>query len=361
MPERDDNNRPMLLVVDDDPTNLRLIDQILGDQYKVYLAPSGERAIVFLEKHIPNLILLDLEMPGMNGYDVMRAIKARAAWQDIPVVFLTGQEGRDKEREALSLGAVDYILKPVSPEIVKYRVGMQIELQAYRWNLEEMVERRTQQLRRTQDALMDILANMTSFRDHETGEHIRRTTYFTKAIVENLLQHPTDGYRLKSSYAEGIIKAARLHDIGKVAVPDNVLLKPARLTPSEFELIKQHSVYGAEIIDMALEGIGDDDTSFFLGVAREIIATHHERWDGTGYPLGLSKEDIPLSGRILAIVDVYDALVSHRPYKDQIDHETAIRMIYEGKGTHFDPALLELSREVIEGFERIGALAEAQG
>lgn len=345
--------KPIILVVDDDPTILRLLNEILVTSYHPYLAPSGERALVFLERMTPDLILLDLEMPGMNGYDVLRAINSNPAWTEIPVIFLTAQEGRDKEKEALSLGAVDYILKPISPDIVRYRIGLQVELQAYRRNLEHMVEVRTAQLKRTQDALMDILANMTSFRDNETGGHIRRTTFYSEAIVQNLRENGTGEYKIDDLYAEGIIKAARLHDIGKVAVPDNILLKPARLTPFEFELIKQHSVYGAEIMDMAIEGLGEDETSYFLTVAREIIATHHEKWDGSGYPLGLAGREIPLSGRILAIVDVYDALISHRPYKPRYRHDEALKMILSEKGTHFDPDLLDISMNVLEDFKNI--------
>lgn len=345
--------KPVILVVDDDPTVLRLLNEILSVSYHPYLAPSGERALVFLERMTPDLILLDLEMPGMNGYDVLRAINDNPTWADIPVIFLTAQEGRDKEKEALSLGASDYILKPISPDIVRYRIGMQVELQAYRRNLENMVDVRTVQLKRTQDALMDILANMTSFRDNETGGHIRRTTFYTELMVDCLRKNGSGEYALDELYAEGIIKAARLHDIGKVAVPDNILLKPARLSPFEFELIKQHSVYGAEIMDMAIVGLGEDETSYFLTVAREIIATHHEKWDGSGYPLGLAGTNIPLSGRILAVVDVYDALISHRPYKPCYQHEEAVNMILSESGTHFDPHLLELTAGVFDDFKKV--------
>ena len=345
--------KPIILVVDDDPTILRLLNEIMSTEYHPYLAPSGERALVFLEKMTPDLILLDLEMPGMNGYDVLRAINANPAWSEIPVIFLTAQEGRDKEKEALSLGAVDYILKPISPDIVRYRVGLQVELQAYTRNPEHMPEVRTSQLKRTPVALIDTPANITSFRANETRRHDRPPSFYAKAHAAKRLVNGVGEYKIDDSYAEGIIKAARLHDIGKVAVPDNILLKPARLTPFEFELIKQHSVYGAEIMDMAIEGLGEDETSYFLTVAREIIATHHEKWDGSGYPLGLSGKDIPLSGRILAIVDVYDALISHRPYKPRYRHEEALNMILSEKGTHFDPELLDFSMEVLENFKYI--------
>ncbi len=345
--------KAMILVVDDDPTNLRFLGEILKDDYRPYLAPSGERALRFLAERTPQLILLDVEMPKMSGYDVIRAIKQDPALAGIPVIFLTGLEGRDNEQRALDLGAVDYILKPISAGIVKSRVSLHVELMAYRKNLEQMVETRTTQLKRTQDAILDILANLTSFRDNETGAHIRRTTTYCEVLVENLRRKNHPGYILTGAYAESIVKAAKLHDIGKVAVPDNILLKPARLSRLEFEMIKQHTVYGAQILDTAIQDLGGPEDSEFLTVAREIIATHHERWDGRGYPNGLAGTEIPLSGRILAIADVYDALISHRPYKPSFRHEAAVQTIVEDAGTHFDPTLVELSLDVMDRFREI--------
>ncbi len=346
--------KQVILVVDDDATNLRFVNEILKDEYKVYLAPSGERALVFLKSKRPDLILLDLEMPNMNGYEVIKEIKKNQEWKDIPVIFLTGQEGRDKEQEALDLGAVDYILKPISAGIVKARVGLHIELENYRKSLEEMVEVRTEQLARTQDTILEILASMTSFRDNETGAHIKRTTIYTEMLIANLFEKNHPDYQLDDGYAKRVIKAAKLHDIGKVAVPDNILLKPARLTNLEFEMIKQHTVYGALIIDRAKMDLGD--TSEFLDVAREIIISHHEKWDGSGYPEALAGTDIPLSGRIMAIADVYDALISHRPYKPSYSHEVAVETLLEDTGAHFDPTLMELSRDVIEQFKEIARI-----
>ena len=342
-----------VLVVDDDPTNLRFLNEILKDDYHPYLAPSGARALMFLKTRIPDLILLDIEMPEMNGYDVIRTIKKNPAWAEIPIVFLTGQEGRDKEQLALDLCAVDYILKPISAGIVKSRVALHIELELYRKHLESLVDARSKQLHMTQDVILDILASMTSFRDNETGAHIKRTTHYAKAVVENLqrMNHPR--YQIKDEYAQSIVKAAKLHDIGKVAVPDNILLKPARLSRLEYELIKQHTIYGAHILDAAIESLGPGDASHFLNVAHEIISTHHEKWDGTGYPKGLSGESIPLSGRILAIVDVYDALISQRPYKPCFQHEAAVKTILHDAGTHFDPTLVELSLNVFNEFRVI--------
>lgn len=343
--------KPVILAVDDDATNLRFLEEILQENYRPYLAPSGERAIKFLQKRIPDLILLDVEMPDMSGYEVIREIKQNPEWKDIPIIFLTGLEGRDNEKEALALGAVDYILKPISAEIVKARAGLHVELELYRKGLEQMVEKRTSQLHRTQDVILDILANMTSVRDSETGAHIKRTTYYVQELVENLrsLNHPD--YQIPDLYAENIIKSAKLHDIGKVAVPDHVLLKPARLTEMEFEMIKQHTTYGAEILESAIAELKEE--SYFLNVAKEIVESHHEKWNGSGYPNGLKGTDIPLSGRIMAIADVYDALISNRPYKSGFSHETAIEIILKDAGTHFDPTLIDLSRKSLDKFEEI--------
>lgn len=343
--------KPSILCVDDDPTNLRFLMEVLKKEYTVYLAPSGERALAFLNKRRPDLILLDIEMPGMSGYEVIRVIKQQEEWRDIPIIFLTGVEGRENEQAAFDLGAVDYILKPISAGIVKSRAGLHIELETYRKNLEGLVELRTDQLDRTQDCILDMLANMTSYRDNETGAHIKRTTYYTEVILENLIMQDHPAFQMDEDYAESMIKSAKLHDIGKVAVPDNILLKPGRLTPEEFEMIKLHTVYGAEILDNAMEELGD--TSSFLNVAREIIIGHHEKWDGTGYPNGFAGEDIPLAARVMALVDVYDALISRRPYKEGMSHEKALSILYKDAGTHFDPRLVEISEPVFPVFEQI--------
>lgn len=345
------NDKPTILCVDDEPTNLRFLMEILKGSYKVYLAPSGERALTFLENRIPDLILLDIEMPQMDGYEVIRIIKETPEWNDIPIIFLTGLEGRDKEQAAFDLGAVDYILKPISAGIVKARAGLHIELEQYRKRLEEAVEMRTNQLYRTQDAILDMLANMTSYRDNETGAHIKRTTFYCEAIVDILMDKNYPGYEMDVEYGSSIIKSAKLHDIGKVALVDNILLKPGRLTPEEFEMIKLHPLYGSQIIDNAVEDLGD--TSSFLNVAREIIIGHHEKWDGSGYPYRLTSTEITLSARIMAIADVYDALISERPYKKAFSHETALNIIREDAGTHFDPTLVELCSDIFPLFEQI--------
>lgn len=343
--------KPVVLCVDDEPTNLKFLTEILKDEYQVYPAPSGERALHFLQARIPDIILLDIEMPKMSGYDVIQEIKKVPDWKDIPIVFLTGLEGRDKEQAAFEFGAVDYILKPISAGVVKARVNLHVELQMYRKNLENLVITRTEQLERTQNCILEMLANVTSYRDQETGGHIRRTTYYSEVVIKQLRKHSQKGYEISDEYAEAIVKSAKLHDIGKVAVPDSILLKPAKLTPEEFDIIKLHTIYGEQLISNAMNDLGD--TSSFLNVAKEIIISHHEKWNGAGYPYGLRGDTIPLSARIMAVVDVYDALISHRPYKEPFSHETAVDIIVQDAGTHFDPYLIEICKDAFSEFHEI--------
>lgn len=344
----------VILIVDDNPVNLRFLQEILKDTYRVYAAPSGERALAFLEKKIPDLILLDVEMPGISGYEVIERLKRDSRFEDIPVIFLTAQEGRDKEQQAFDLGAVDYILKPISKGVVVARVRLHMELATYRKSLEKMVEIKTSQLQRTQDSILDILANVTAYRDNETGAHIKRTTVYVEKLVAYLIERDHPDYRISSEYALNMAKSSKLHDIGKVGVPDAILLKPGKLTPEEFDVIKQHTVLGMQILDDAIQDIGDDSSSF-LSVAREIVITHHEWWNGSGYPYSLKGEDIPISGRVMAIADVYDALISKRPYKKPFTHDEAMEIIRESSGTHFDPYIMEMCAPIFSEFEETPA------
>lgn len=340
-----------ILIVDDDATNLRLLQEILKKDYKVFAAPSAERALLFLSRRLPDLILLDVEMPGMSGYEMIEQLKQNPDFRDIPVIFLTAQEGRDKEAQAFRLGAVDYILKPISSGVVTARVKLHLQLETYKKRLEQMVEQKTHQLQRTQDSILDILANITAFRDSDTGWHIERTTLYSKVLVASVLKKDDPRYQVSRDYADHIVKSAKLHDIGKVAVPDSILLKPGRLTAEEFQLIKLHTTYGAQMIDDAIADLGD--TSSFLHVAREIVISHHEWWNGSGYPNALKGEDIPIAGRIMSITDVYDSLRSRRPYKKPLSHEETLSIMRAETGTHFDPFLMELSEDVFDAFDII--------
>ncbi|MDR1966724.1 MAG: response regulator [Synergistaceae bacterium] len=342
-----------ILVVDDDATNLRMLQEILKPLYKVYAAPSGDRALAFLENRVPDMILLDVEMPVMSGYELIKRLKDDARFSSIPVLFLTAQEGRDKEEQALHLGAVDYILKPITTGVVRARVNLHIELEDYRKRLETLVSEKTEKLRLTQDSILDILANVTAWRDSGTGGHIDRTTAYTRLVVEGLAQKNDPEYDIPPQYREHIIKSSKLHDIGKVAVSDNILLKPGRLTPEEFAEIKKHTTFGAQMIDDAIRDLGDD--SSFLHVAREIVISHHEWWNGGGYPNGLAGSDIPISGRVMAVSDIYDSLTSERPYKGPMTHEEAMDIIYKETGVHFDPNMIKLLEDTFPLFKEIAA------
>lgn len=343
--------RPEILVIDDDPSNLKLLNQILKNDYRVYLATNGILALDFLETHMPDIILLDVLMPQMDGYEVIRRIKANPRLKEIPVIFLTGLDGVSNETKSFELGAADFLTKPIVAESVRNRVGLQLELERYRKYLEDEVEARTEKLKRTQDVILNILANMTEIRDNDTGAHIKRTTEYVRALVVALQALNLPDYEISEEYGRDIIRAAKLHDIGKISVPDAVLLKPGRLTPEEFEQVKLHTVFGASVVDEALHDFAENVP--FLEVARDIVLSHHEKWNGTGYPNALAGADIPLAGRIVAIADVYDALISERTYKKQSTHEEAMAIILDGAGSHFDPVLVAELRETIDSFKNI--------
>lgn len=332
-------DRKIILTVDDNSTNLTMLNEILNRYYKVYPANSGERALHFLTKRTPDLILLDVVMPGMNGYEVMAAIKGVPEYAGIPVIFLTGKDGAESEAKAFDLGAVDYIQKPINETVLLARVKLHLELELYKKNLENLVEKRTEQLISMQDTTMRLLAHLTDSRDKDTGRHIQRTSGYVCCIMDKLLDHELSDYRIDKAFYNNLKKLAPLHDIGKVSIPDSILLKPAKLTPEEFEIMKTHTTNGAELLKEAME---DGDNYSFFQFSYEIVLSHHEKWDGTGYPNGLAGEDIPLSGRIMAIADVYDALTTERPYKEAFSHEKSLDIMRDLRGKHFDPVLLDV-------------------
>lgn len=340
-----------VLVVDDSLFILKVIKDMLADKYDVCLASSASIACAMLEEYIPDLILLDLEMPKINGYEFIKTLKSSQKWRDIPVIFLTGMDDRKKEEKALTMGAVDYILKPISAGVLRTRIQMHLELTAYQKKLEDLVDLKTRQLLRTQDLILDILANVTSYRDNDTGEHLIRTTNYSKLIAEKLLEIRHPEYTITPAYANNIIKCAKLHDIGKIAVPDSILLGDKRLTPEEFEEIKKHTTFGAQMIDNAILDLGDNAS--FLSTARELILHHHEWWNGSGYPKKLEGKEIPISARIMAIADVYDALISQRSYKEAFSHERAVDILQNEAGTHFDAVLMEIITDLFPKFKEV--------
>ena len=352
-------DKKTILTIDDDPIILNQIMSILKNDYIVRPFTSGEKALEFLETHLVDLILLDCNMPGMSGFEVLAKLQENEWFRSIPVIFLTGSVDGDDEVNALANGAMDYLLKPIKEKSLAQRVSLQIELQGYRTELEQLVAERTEDLYKANQKLLerekitlDLLAQAGDLRDHDTGEHIARTTNYVRVIAEDLVTNPKEGYELSRLQAHDITDASKLHDIGKVAMPDGVLLKPGKLTPEEFDIIKTHPIHGAELLNEAVLKLGDDD---LLSEARNIAYAHHEKWNGTGYPRKLAGTDIPLSARIAAIADVFDALTSERPYKKAFTNEEAFNILYDDAGSHFDPYLIEVVKNHEEDFKNIRA------
>lgn len=348
-----------ILIVDDTPDNLTLLSALLKDQYRLKVATSGAKALqIAAANPRPDMILLDVMMPEIDGYETCRRLKADPATADIPVVFLTAKIQPEDEEMGLSLGAADYITKPISPAIVMARVATQLNLKNARQflqdqnrHLEHLVSERTQQLTQMQDALILAMASLAETRDNETGNHIRRTQHYMVALARQLREHPRFTAELSANNIDLLFKSAPLHDIGKVGVPDRILLKPGKLDEEEFAIMKLHTVYGRDAILQVEKHLGGSND--FLHYAREIAYSHQEKWDGSGYPEGLKGDDIPLSARLMAVADVYDALISKRVYKSAFTHEQAVAIMREERGTHFDPDILDAFLEIEASFAAI--------
>ncbi|MBF0436879.1 MAG: response regulator [Magnetococcales bacterium] len=348
-----------ILIVDDVPFNIKTLKAILSGSYELFIATNGCDALEIAASVPIDIILLDIVMPVMDGYETCRHLKANASTADIPVIFLTTEDRVTDEAKGLMLGAADFITKPIHPIVVKARIRTQVTLIEARnvllnqnKKLERMVEDRIFQLRTLQDAAMVAMGSLAETRDPETGNHIRRTQYYVKALATQLRNHPVFCEFLTSDVIELLYKSAPLHDIGKVGVPDRVLLKPGKLTSEEFEEIKKHPVLGYKAI-LDAEKMLDNSQTPFLRLAKEITLLHHERWDGTGYPKRLSKDEIPISARLMAIADVYDALTSKRVYKPAFSHEMAKKIINEDNGQMFDPDIVEAFLKIEEQFQEI--------
>ena len=343
-----------ILVVDDTPENLALMSALLKDEYTVKVANSGARALKIAHADPPpDLILLDVMMPQMDGYEVCRQLKLDPRTRDIPVIFITAQSGIEHERHGLEMGAVDYIGKPVSPPIVLARVKNHLALKRaadFMRNrndlLEVSVKKRTEEMQAIQEVAIQVVTSLAETRDPETGNHIRRTQLYMQVLAEKLSNHPRFISELGVYEIETMYKSAPLHDIGKVGIPDNILLKPGRFTAEEFEIMKTHTTLGYEAIARAEQQLGINVD--FLRTAKQIALSHQEKWDGSGYPQGLAGDDIPLAARLMAVVDVYDALISRRVYKEGMPHEDALLIMREGRGTHFDPDILDAFLEIHE-------------
>jgi len=357
--------KPTVLVVDDTPDNLTLMSGLLKDKYKVKIANNGERALkVAMTGTPPDIILLDIMMPVMDGYEACRHLKENPETRDIPVIFLTAKAEVDDEMKGFELGAVDYITKPISPPIVLARVQTQLQLKKVRDYLRDQnefleaeVRRRTEEVVAIQEVTILAMASLAETRDNDTGNHIRRTQWYIKTLAENLRKNSRFSHFLDDDKTIDLIfKSAPLHDIGKVGIPDHILLKPGRFTPEEFEIMKTHTTLGRDAIVAAEKRLGVEMP--FLAFAKEIAYSHQEKWDGSGYPEGLSGDDIPISGRLMAVADVYDALICRRVYKEGMPHEKAVAIITEGRGSHFDPDMVDAFLECADEFRKIAKLYE---
>jgi putative two-component system response regulator len=339
--------KPTVLIVDDTPENLTLMNGLLREDYRTKVANSGARALALATADPrPDLVLLDIMMPEMDGYEVCRRLKADAATQDIPVIFLTAKVEIEDEQQGFDVGAVDYITKPISPPIVLARVKTQLSLKAAadflrdkNAYLETEVQKRTREVQVVQDVTIMAMASLAETRDNETGYHIRRTQNYVRALAGKLRDHSRFRSQLDDETIELLYKSAPLHDIGKVGIPDAILLKPGKLTPEEFEVMKTHTTLGRDAILAAERLINAPST--FLRLAREIAHYHQEKWDGSGYPEKLAGEAIPVSARLMAVADVYDALISRRVYKPPFPHDEAVQIIRAGRDQHFDPDMVD--------------------
>lgn len=353
------SEKATILVVDDTPETLSFISEILKEHYKVKIANNGKKALSIAYREIkPDIILLDIVMPSMDGYEVCRLLKENPATKNIPVIFLTSSTDTANEERGFELGAVDYITKPVSVPILLARISAQLHLKsaadfirdknAY---LEKEVLNRTLEVRAIQDVTIWALASLAETRDNETGNHIKRTQLYVKCLAIKLKENPKFTHILTPAFIETLYKSAPLHDIGKVGISDLILLKPGPLTKEEFEIMKTHTTIGYTAIENAEKQL--DISVDFLSCSKEIAYSHHEKWNGSGYPLGCSGEEIPLSARIMAIVDVYDALTTKRVYKEALAHNEALKIIASGKGTHFDPDIVDVFLDSADDFSEI--------
>ena len=341
------SSKPQLMVVDDNVVNLQTVRKALSETYNIIPVTSGEMALNLMKKKVcPSLILLDIDMPDMDGFETIRRIKSNEATRNIPVIFLTAIDDSGSELEGLQLGAVDYITKPFSIPLLIQRVGLHLafteqkrELQNYNDNLTEMVKEKTKTIEELQYSIMHALSDLIECRDGLTGGHVARTQKYLKVLTDALILSDNYADDMKNIDLDLWVESAQLHDIGKVGIPDYILTKPGRLTKEEFEIIKTHPAVGEKALKGAMEMASANE---LLSHAATVAISHHERWDGSGYPYGLKGEGIPLIGRMMAIADVYDALVTERPYKKAFSHETAVKIIVEESGKHFDPTLVEI-------------------
>ena len=360
-------NRARIIIVDDNISNLTQGRNILKSFYEVFPAPSADKLFEILENVLPDLILLDVAMPEKNGYETIKELKANPKYRDIPVIFLTAKTDSDSELLGFDLGAVDYIGKPFNPPLLLKRIEKELlfveqtrklkeseaELKEIVGNLEASVLEKVSAISDLQNSIISDVAELVEFRDKETGTHLLRTKVFLKILVEEMIRGGVYSHITENWDVDLLVSSSVLHDVGKIVISDSILLKPERLTPEEYELMKTHVSASIDIIERLMDNTAYND---FLKYAFAIAGTHHEKWDGTGYPIGLKGENIPLEGRLMALVDVYDALTSKRPYKEPLSHEESVQIIVEGSSKHFDPQLVKAFQSVAGNFEAINHL-----
>lgn len=345
------NPQARILIIDDEPFFLELLSNALTPHYQVSLAKSGQQGLKLVHGVAPpDLILLDITMPEMDGYETCRRLKSNPESCEIPVIFLTAKHQTEDELKGFRAGALDYITKPISIPVLLARVSTQLTVAGQRLALEQLVQQRTDELERTKDAIVYSMGEMAEMRDHETGEHLLRTREYVGLLAQDLARLPRYRNTLSPRLIKAYERAAPLHDIGKVATPDKILLKPGKLDADEWEIMKLHPLHGKQTIESAEQKIG---TTLFIQVAKDIAYSHHEKWDGSGYPLGLQKEEIPLSARLMALADVYDALTTERPYKNIYSHEQAREIINQQRALHFDPIIIDSFEQIHEAFKKI--------
>jgi putative two-component system response regulator len=324
--------RQTILIVDDTPDNIDVLTEVLAPHYLVKVALNGEKALKIAAADAkPDLILLDIMMPGISGYDVCQRLKRNSATHGIPIIFVTAMNEVEDETKGLEMGAVDYITKPISPAIVLTRVRTHLALYDQTRELERLVALRTAELEKTRSQIIRRLGRAAEFKDNETGNHVIRMSHYSRLTAQ--------AAGLSAADVDTLFHAAPMHDVGKIGIPDNILLKPGKLDDVEWEVMRQHPAMGAEIIGWHKDTL--------LSAAHSVAITHHEKWDGSGYPNGLKGEEIPIFGRIVAIADVFDALTSARPYKKAWPVADALALIEEGAGKHFDPGLMSAFRQAL--------------
>jgi putative two-component system response regulator len=332
-----------IFVVDDNLTNLSMAREALADLYRVMTMPSAAKMFAMIEKVVPSLILLDIEMPEMDGFEALKQLKASPTNADIPVIFLTSMNDASVEARGFELGVIDFIIKPFSAPVLINRIKTHLQI-------DEIIRERTAEIQKLKNAIVFSFADMVEQRDEGTGGHIERTTEYLEILIKAMIERGVYLSELGEMNLESLVSSARLHDVGKVAIPDGILNKPGKLDDAEFAIMKTHAAKGEEIINQMAARTPDNE---FLRNAKLFAGYHHERWDGKGYPYRLAGTDIPLQGRVMALVDVYDALVSERPYKKPFSDEETTNIIMEGAGKQFDALLADVFLEVKDQFKAV--------